>query len=421
MTTSTTSWALLSDPSRSNMSDVNDRDPKPMGLDSPDCVLATVSGILVVIMALANLINVPYFVKGDGTCLKPVTFYIIGLMIVNLGIASVCQTMMTVIVYMGRWPFSYISCSIFDFLRLVLENTGVWLMVLISLDKLQLLCYDYPRYVRVKRKRRIVFEVVMTFVTPMLFHLGGYSLWILTTTSEERADDHSPDCQDIPAEVDIPFVVIGATINIFIPGLAIMVMNSVVFYKIKQRLKKRRKVGNGPLPNAGQMGQIHRTDPSSSHSSKIQHRHTNILENRAEMQASTTKNTVVTNSWLSADKATDHADQSEVANSDKRNNVLAKKNYLDTEYRRYIRPAVTLAGLVATFSICWFPLAIYHIYVHVFCPSCFNVKTQIWLRCLMYANSALNPFIYISTNRQIRKFHGKMFRKVMSRWTLFWE
>lgn len=420
MTATTSSAMLQTEHSfNNNMTtvDINVYDLKPVGLVSPDPVMGTISGILVVIMVLVNLVNVPFFIKGDGTCLKPATLYIIGLMIADLGIALVCQTMMTVVVYLGRWPFSYISCSIYNFFRLILENTGVWIMVLISLDKLQLLCYDYPRYVRVKRKPRIIFEIMMTFFTPMLFHLGGIIVWIMTTTSEERAADHSPDCQDIPAEVDIPFVVLGATVNIFIPGLTIMIINSVVFYKIKQRLKKRSKIGNGLVATA----QNNRREvPSSSQGTSSQSysyakkgpRQTNPTDTR-NRHAQTTMNAVAINS------VTDVSAASAAARGN--HNILAKKNYLDTEYRRYIRPAVTLAGLVATFSICWFPLAIYHIYVHVFCPSCFDITTQLWLRCLMYANSALNPFIYMATNRKIRKFHAKMFQKIFSSRTVQWE
>ena len=369
------------------------------GLQSSDPALASVFGVLTLITSVINLVNVPFFVTGQARYAQRETLYLFGLLIAGLGIGVVCQTSNTILLSLGRWPFSQGFCRTYDFVRLVLENAGVWMMIVISYDKLQLLSLEYPRYLRIKRRTRVILDIILVFALPTIFHLAGLLAWMLWTTAQERAEDFSPDCQDIPAVADIPFVIIGATVNIFIPGVLLLILNIIVAYKIKKRVIRNMRVNQeivcGSSTNRRSQGTTRQLTVTTAQGGTTQPVSDTSHHPRALFLP---PNGVVTN------PTPVHV-----------NGRLVARRFQHTEYRRYIRPAVTLAGLVASFVVCWFPFAIYHVYVHVFCPSCFHVTTQLWLRLLLYTNSAINPVIFFATNRNIRKFHMRQYQKV-KRW-----
>ena len=78
---------------------------------------------------------------------------------------------------------------------------------------------------------------------------------------------------------------------------------------------------------------------------------------------------------------------------------------------RYIKPAVTLTGLVLSMAICMLPYCFYVIIIELGCELCNNTDVLYALLLLQFSNSALDPIIYVFTREKVRQFYGTCFCK----------
>lgn len=82
-----------------------------------------------------------------------------------------------------------------------------------------------------------------------------------------------------------------------------------------------------------------------------------------------------------------------------------------TPTRKRRRLAVTVLGLVASFVVCWLPRHVFLLWFY-FDPSLFNAFWNVFKIlgfCLMFANSAVNPFVFYVLDLRFRAFvHASM-------------
>ncbi len=80
--------------------------------------------------------------------------------------------------------------------------------------------------------------------------------------------------------------------------------------------------------------------------------------------------------------------------------------------QRYMKPAITLFGLVSAMVICMVPYCSYVIIVEGLCPKCDNVKVLYGVLILQYCNACLDPFFYAITQNKIRHFYRKKIKNI---------
>ena len=132
----------------------------------------------------------------------------------------------------------------------------------------------------------------------------------------------------------------------------------------------------------------------SSHSNDVVNSATATAPAAAHSNNATNTNTTTTTTTSAA-----------VANSSSdRRGGSQKRKLPPTRKRR--RLAVTVLGLVASFVACWLPRHVFLLWFH-FDPGLFNAfwhVFKIFAFCLMFSNSAVNPFVFYVLDLRFRAF-----------------
>ncbi|XP_022083900.1 alpha-2A adrenergic receptor-like [Acanthaster planci] len=419
------------------------------GVSEPDIGLATAYGLVLVLALLGNVATICNLKFNDWLKLHKCHVYILGLAVADLGTVLVPLPMHTLIAARGLLPLSWQACMAYDYFRVVIENNGVLVTLLISLDRFRLLWLNFSSYIKGSTSRRVLVELGLTWLLPVVGHGIMALIWIISVPHHIRINETTSDCQDVPSEADIPFSTLYATLLIFSPGLLLAILNTLTFIGVVRKLKRRRQIAGGtafrgppcatsavrkePSAVTGQGSDIpvvsairpqgaeipsvslstanhHRARSDNSKRSFRPHANVNIEQTDKPGPSSAAEGQISTFDGFSQEprgpNSLDRASNSQVRDH---------QRYVDRHMTRYIRPAIMLAGIVSVFTVCWFPFAVYYIYVHIVCPICFSRKIQLWLRCLVYTSSALNPFIYALTDRKLRQWYVKIWHQMRRR------
>lgn len=398
-----------------------------VGVFKPNIGLAVAFSVVLVVALFGNIATLIIFKFNDWVKIHRCHTYIIGLAVADVGTALV-PLPANILISLGLWKLSRQACMAYDYFRLVLENNGVLITLLISIDRFRLLKWDFKSYIRANTSRRVSAEIAATWLLPAVGHGIMAVVWIFSVPLETREADYSWDCQDIPSVADIPFSTLYATLLIIIPGAMLAIFSIFTFIGVSRLLKKRRKIASGmaflgpPVPDAGHGSSVRPSTSRQSNNQQCRCISSNvgrqIDQNDALSAQSVTKNDTACMTDDNGKHPAQHAPRqldSHPGSRGTNTTTSTNRKKRDVQMTRYIRPAVMLAGIVSVFTVCWFPFAIYYVYIHIISPSSFSRDTQAWLRCLLYANSAINPFIYVMTDRKLRQGYGRIGRKLRRR------
>ncbi|XP_033625726.1 histamine H3 receptor-like [Asterias rubens] len=392
------------------------------GVSKPNIGLAVAFSLVLVVTLFGNIATLIVFKFNDWLKIHRCHTYIIGLAVADVGTALV-PLPANILISLGLWNLSRQGCMAYDYFRLVLENNGILITLLISIDRFRLLKWDFKSYIKANTCKRVATEIAVTWLLPAVGHGIMAVIWILSVPLENREADYSSDCLDVPSEADIPFSTMYATLLIFIPGALLAIFSIFTFIGVSRLLKRRRKIASGmafmgpPVPRDTSNPRPNTSYPNNQQQCRCVS--SNQLDPGASLSAESFTNSNDAPSLCTTD---DGRGKHSVALgrrpgpvSNATNNGTTTRRKRDVQMTRYIRPAVMLAGIVSVFTLCWFPFAIYYVYIHIISPSSFSSETQAWLRCLLYASSAINPGIYALTDRKLRQGYRRIWLKLRRR------
>ena len=324
--------------------------------DGPQLLLETYlyglfMSVLILLTVAGNSGTIMAFWKERSLREKPSDLLILSLSITDLGV-GISLILFVPEIAIGKFTWGKTVCKLYVYFGTTFIIVGIFTTALISLDRYLLISREYPTYMKLQSRRRIVFSIVYVWLFACIFQMTEVILWDRVNVAEQwpiNEIDYAKNCRS-PAKFTLWFPFLYFTTEVFLP-LAAVEMLSVSFLVLL-----RRK-----------------------------------LRNRVESRDTVDENSTSTNASVT------------VSSTRTATNVNPGR-------KRYVKAAVTLGALVLTLNACMLPYVIYAIVVGVFCPRC-EGPTRAVLLLLACGNSCFNPFLYAVTMSKIRNFYKALLFK----------
>ena len=265
----------------------------------------------------------------------------------------------------NRWPTGEIGCAIWVFFIDISVHGTLFALMTISLDRFLLVYLEYPQYIGKVTRRRIYKVIAVGWIFALLTAIVEMGLWEKAKSLDETAGsiDHTKYCLSPPRRVRTFslcfFLILYLSPVLFVCGLSVAFL-----YQLRNRLRKLRK---------------YKSSCTTSSSGGISASQT------IEMSQSASSGNV---------------------NSDEVGSATLRKHVTDTVLRnRYIKPGVTLVGLVSLMGVCMLPYSFYVIIIESGCEHCSDPKLLYGLLLMQFCNACLDPFIYVLTRKRMRTFY----------------
>ena len=234
-------------------------------------------------------------------------------------------------------------------------NFGNLLLIAISIDRVLLVSVKYPRYTKLQSAFRVKITIAICFCISLSGSLIEFSLWNYARRNYETASNIDYDQYCLYPTRRMKWFGLYISFGSFCtPSFIICILSGVFFVKLYGRIRKSRKIGS---------------DGASV---------TTYSERSAE-PTQTSNNT----------------QQDEGGR------------------KRYVKPAVTLAGLVAAMCISNLPYCIFLI-VEIWYPPSSMVNYILWLN--LQLNPLLDLIAYAATQKHVRKFYKKKITNIACGW-----
>lgn len=349
---------------------------------TPAFQIVTVVGIsgLILIAVVGNVLTICAFITDRKLC-TVYDFYIFNLAITDLLIG--CSSMPFYAVYTVKeftWEFGVPFCKIWLTLDFTLCLESVLLMLLLSYDRLLLVKLGPQYSLRCTRKRA---SVIITISWILAFLLYGPA--IITWDYFAGYSTVEPlDC-DVEFAQNFEFTTFTAIAEFVLPVVCLAVLNSLVYSKIRGRLRKHSKQTTHDDMNVSAI-------PTPS----------NVNGNMLQVEEAFSRKR---ESKITFDAAS-YVGSHDIHKGDMGMNRKQKR---DTKIRgkRDLKAARFLIILVLVFLTCWAPYTVTTIIVS-FCDDCVNTSAYEIMNWLLWGKSAINPFIY-AMNSSRYKYNFKRF------------
>ena len=328
--------------------------------DSGDTIATVTTALLCIIIPVTivgNLATIMAFIKVRPLREKPSDLLILALSCADLG-TGFALVMLFPVTAIGYWPWGEIGCQIYVWFANICVFSGVIITASISLDRYLLISKDYPKYMKLQSKKRIIIAILVVYVYATSMGFLEVILWniIPVPGAGKESFDYSRECRS-PAKHNFTYAVVLFMVNMFLPMIVIEILSLSFVVLLRRKLKNRAQVGDQDNSQSG--------------------------------------NTQESNTATTGRSASDSGDRSTREGS--RN--------------RYTKAAITLGALVMALNICLPPFVLYILIISFFCPKCSNGNVRDMLNYLLYFNSCLNPLLYAVTMGKIRRFYKSIICK----------
>ena len=333
---------------------ISDPDGENHSYNSAD-KFATVTTVLLCVIIpvtiVGNLATIMAFIKVRSLREKPSDLLILALSCADLGTGFAMLFPVTAI---GYWPWGEIGCQIYVWFANICVFSGVIITASISLDRYLLISRDYPKYIKLQSKKRIIVTILVVYVYATSMGFLEVISWNLIPVpgGGKESFDYSRECRS-PAKHNFTYAMVLFMVNMFLPMMMIEILSLSFVVLLRRKLKNRAQVGDQDYSQSG-------NTPGSN-------------------TATTGRSTIASNS--------------------------GDKNSREGSRNRYTKAAITLGALVIALNICLPPFVLYILIISFFCPKCSNGNVRDTLNYLLYFNSCLNPLLYTATMGKIRRFY----------------
>ncbi|XP_072042875.1 melanopsin-like [Amphiura filiformis] len=209
---------------------------------------------------IGNMATIAAFLKVTPLRQKPGNLLILNLSCADLGIGLV-QIFHFPQLALKIWPYGKYGCMLINFLINLFISAGLVTTVAISMDRFLLLSREYPKYLRIQSRKRIMciiggiwlYGILLGTIETLLFDM-------LIPPGLHDYYDFSQDCRS-PPNHNMVFALVKFIVEIFGPLLAIESFSIAFFVQLIRKLRQRMV---HPRSNTSMASQ--NANPSSSSS-----------------------------------------------------------------------------------------------------------------------------------------------------------
>ena len=337
--------------------------------------------LLILVIIVMNLGTIYAFWKVPTLREKPSELLILNLACADL-LTGTTVLPLTSPLYItpGVWTMGEIGCGIVVFFLNLSISGSLFALMTISIDRFLLVYMEYPRYVKTMTRKRVYKVIAVGWMFAFLTIIIELSLWERAKKIDETARniDFNKVCLS-PARRVEAFALSFFLTLFLLPVLVVCSLSIGFLYQLRLRLQKIRK-----------------QRPETS---------------REKVEDSTRSTGVDQSTEMSEEITSKQSDQrpSKPTDNQKSKRMRALQN-------RYIKPGITLIGVVLAMAICMLPFSFYVIITEAGCEKCNNTDILYGLLLMQFCNASIDPFIYVLTRRKIRTFYMSVFKGSRSSW-----
>ncbi|XP_072016312.1 allatostatin-A receptor-like [Amphiura filiformis] len=265
----------------------------------------------------------------------------------------------------NQWPMGEIGCAIFLFFIDISVHGTLFALMTISADRFLLVYLEYPQYMKIITRKGVYKVITSGWLFALLTAVIEMACWEKAKGLNDVAGgiDYSKICLSPPRRVH-NFALSFFIILYLCPVILVCTLSVAFLYQLRLRLKKTTTLTHELKVSSNVCG--HSSDTASE----------TILD----------------------------ADQNVALPNQKGGHAEANVR------NRYVKPGITLVGLVSAMAICMLPYSLYVLYSdiaagHGKCEKCSDPDLIYGLILMQFCNACLDPFIYVLTRKRVRKFY----------------
>ena len=340
--------------------------------------------VLILVIIVINLGTILAFWKEPSLRDNPSELLILNLAFADL-LTGTTVLPLTSPLYIapGVWPMGEIGCAIVMFFLNLSVSGSLFALTTISIDRFLLVYMEYRRYVKTMTRKRVHKVIAVGWMFTIFTIVIELSLWDKAKYIDETAKiiNFRKVCLS-PARRVEAFALSFFLTLFLLPVLVVCSLSLGFLHQLRLRLLK---IGEQcPAMSRKKVGQ-----PTSSTGDEM----FNFTASATEMSD------------------IDIPSEQNVQRVPKQPSVKQKSEGRKTVRNRYVKPGITLIGVVMAMAIFMLPFSFYVIIIEAGCEQCNNTDLLYGLVLMQFCNASIDPFIYVLTRRKIRKFYVSMFDK----------
>ncbi|XP_038052453.1 5-hydroxytryptamine receptor 1B-like [Patiria miniata] len=314
-------------------------------------VIIVVMWLQAAITIVANLLAIAAFFRAKRICRKISNYFILNLSIADLLVGVMVIPLNNLFVYYGYWPFGKIACKFWLLFQFACTVLSGFALVLISWDRFMWVRAPLL-YISYQSKKRAISVIMATVLASYVFVSVIDVEW--EELSGVRNINYTLECASEGIH-SLAYAMVTLVFEFLLPMTLLTSFNALVFVKIRRILLARQRTESGTISMG--IDDAHEQKHSSS---------------------SGGSGSVLTSGDAGASPSNPRMPGSQA----------------------YRKSAIMLALMTGTFLICWCP---WFITVFINALGVPVSPYALWgVSYLMFFNSAINPFLYASTNVHYR-------------------
>ena len=195
--------------------------------------------IVCILTVVGNLGTIYAFWKVPELWGKPSEMLILNLSFADLVIGTLYAPLYApTYITPGHWPSGEITCRIAVFGAVFGSVAGNFTLAAISLDRFLLVLKDYPQYMKIQTKRRILMSIGIIWSIAAVLRTTEIAFWDVAKTLDKNAAiiDYNEFCLSPPRRVNLYAMTVAIT-GVYLPAILVCVLSTSFFHMLRRRLK----------------------------------------------------------------------------------------------------------------------------------------------------------------------------------------